>query len=257
MHNSCPVNRSASRATRSARVVSKTVRCLCAVLGVVIGGSAVSAESPPEIQDLDSIRQAVETFFMAEAPTGGGERSIAVTNVDRRLRLQACEESLETFFPPGSRSGRNRTVGVSCAGPKPWTIYVSVRARYRGNVLVAARGLPRDAVIGNNDVFVEERELDDSSFGYLKSPHAALGKRTVRPIRLGDPITEDVLEKVPSVVRGQRVKLVAQSSYLLVRMFGTALENGATGERIRVENSKTKRVVEGIVEEGGTVRIPL
>jgi len=232
-------------------------RIFGALAGLVIAFPVTSTATSAEIQDLDSIGQAVESFFFAQVPTTRGERSITVTNIDQRLRLRACEESLVAFFPPGSRAGRNRTVGVSCAGPKPWTIYVSVRVRFRGDVLVAARALPRGVVIGSDDALVEERELEDGSFGYLTNPYDALGKRTIRPVRSGMPITEDTLEKVPTVVRGQRVTLVAQSPSLLVRMFGTALEDGSPGDRIQVENSKSKRVVEGIVGEGGVVRIAL
>lgn len=236
----------------------KARRCILGSLAaLVIILPAMSAEATSEIQDLESIRQAVESFFTAQAPTARDGRNIAVSNVDQRLRLQACEENLVAFFPPGSRAGRNRTVGVSCAGPKPWTIYVSVRVRYRGNVVVAARALPRGVVIGGDDAVVEEQELNDGAFGYLTNLHDVLGKRTIRPLRSGTPITQDVLDAVATIVRGQRVLLVAQSPYLLVRMFGTALQDGAPGDRIRVENSKSKRIIEGIVDEGGVVRIQL
>jgi len=105
-------------------------RILCALAGLVFFFPAESAEVAAEIQDLESIRQAVRSFFAAQVPSTRGERSITVTNVDERLRLRACEQSLVAFFPPGSRAGQNRTVGISCAGPKRWTIYVSVRVRY-------------------------------------------------------------------------------------------------------------------------------
>jgi flagella basal body P-ring formation protein FlgA len=225
------------------------------VLGLATAHAAGIADI--HIQDLDSVRSAVESFVAAQTGDTRGERSISVGNLDTRLRLRACGDRLEVFFPPGSRTGRNRTVGVDCSGPKPWTIYVSVTIRYRGEVLVAARALPRGAVIGHADVVVEERELDDGAFGYLADPDGALGRRTTRPLRAGSPIPEGALEDVPTVLRGQSVWIIAQSPYLMVRMVGTALQDGAPGDRIQVENPRSKKVVEGVVDEEGVVRIRL
>jgi flagella basal body P-ring formation protein FlgA len=210
-----------------------------------------------EIQDLDGIRLAVESFVAAQTPDERGERHITVGNLDSRLRLTVCGEGLQTFFAPGSRVGSRRTVGVSCQRPKPWTVYVSAQVTYRGAVLVAARALPRGAVLGAGDLVLEERDLDDGPSGYLTEPAQALGRRTTRPLRLGLPVTSGLLEDVQVVERGQRVWLVAQSRALSVRMAGTALEHGAPGDRIRVQNNDSRKVVEGLVGDDGVVRVGL
>ncbi len=214
-------------------------------------------QAAEQIQDLDGIRQAVESFVAAQTPPAPGTRTIEVGNLDSRLRLQACEQGIQTFFPPGARTGDNRTVGVSCPGPKPWTLYVSVHISYRGDVLVAARGLARGTVIGASDVIIQECNLRGGPFGYLTQAEQALGKRTTRPVRPGAPIAEGILEEIPLVTRGQKVWLVAESPYLQVRMIGTALQDGAVGDRVRVENSSSQRVVEGTVAEDGIIHISL
>jgi flagella basal body P-ring formation protein FlgA len=148
-------------------------------------------------------------------------------------------------------------VGIGCPGPKPWTVYVSVRIVYRGEVLVSARALPRGAVLGAADLVIEERSLEEGPSGYLTDPREALGKRTTRPLLLGLPVTSLVLEQIQVVARGQRVPLVVESPYLSVRTAGTALEDGASGDRIRVQNNESKKVVEGVVGDDGVVRVRL
>ncbi len=210
-----------------------------------------------EIQDLDSLRIAVESFVAAQVPSRGRERTVEVANLDSRLRLTRCGDGLRTFFAPGSRTGSRRTVGVSCPGPKPWTVYVSVRIIEHGEVLVAARSVPRGAVLTAEDLVIEERDLEESPTGYLTDPAQALGLRTTRPLRLGLPVTRSLLEEIQIVERGQRVWLVAESAHLAVRMAGTAMEDGAPGDRIRVQNSVSKKVLDGVVGDDGVVRVGL
>lgn len=215
------------------------------------------AANAEEIQDLDGVRVAVESFVASQSTADLGERTIEVSNLDTRLRLAACGEGLRTFFAPGSRTGSRRTVGVSCQTPKPWTIYVAVRIVYRGEVLVAARALPRGAVISAADLVIEERDLEAGPTGYLTDPYLAVGKRTARPVRLGMPLTSGLLEEVQVIQRGQRVWLLAEAGRLSVRMAGTALQSGAPGDRIRVQNSASSKVIDGVVGDDGIVRIGL
>lgn len=215
----------------------------------------VTPVAADEIQHLEGIRDAVESFVATQTQELGGNRTIEVGNLDTRVRLARCEDGLRVFFAPGSRNGSRRTVGVSCPGPKPWTIYVSARVIHHGEVLVATRNLPRGAVLAESDLAIEERNLEEGPAGYLTEPAQAVGKRTIRPLRLGLPVTSGALGDVQVVARGQRVWLLAQSRSLSVRMSGTALEAGTPGDRIRVQNDASKRVVQGLVGEDGSIRV--
>ena len=226
---------------------------LTAILALILCGSSQA----DQLQDLDGIRVAVESFVAAQIPEGSGERSIEVTSLDSRLRLTACEEGLQTFFAPGSRLGSRRTVGVNCAAPRQWTIYVSVRVIYRGEVLVAARSMSRGTELEPRDLVFEVRDLEQGPSGYLTDPFQAVGKRLKRPLRLGSPVTDSVLEEIQLVERGQRVWLVVESGRLSVRLMGTALEAGAPGDRIRVQNDESERIVQGVVGDDGLVRVAM
>ena len=208
-----------------------------------------------EPQRLEEIQEAVKSFLTAQTQEGAASRTVEVGNLDTRLRLARCADGLRVFFAPGSQGGSRRTVGVSCPGPKPWTIYVSARVIQRGEVLVATRHLPRGAILAESDLAREERNIEEGPSGYLTDLDQAIGKRTIRPLRLGLPVTSGVLEDVQVIARGQRVWLLAESRSLSVRMSGTALEAGTPGDRIRVQNDSSKRVVQGLVGDDGTIRV--
>ena len=57
------------------------------------------------------------------------------------------------------------------------------------------------------------------------------------------------------VRRGQIVTLVAGGGPVEIRTTGKALADGAAGERVRVRNERSNRIVEGVVAEDGTVRV--
>jgi flagella basal body P-ring formation protein FlgA len=132
-----------------------------------------------------------------------------------------------------------------------------VQIRYYGSVLVAARALRRGTIIQASELALEERDLQTGPFGYLTDIEDALGKRVTRPVAAGSPITEAYLEDQPLVIRGQQVLLVAETPYMRVRMTGTAMQDGAAGDRIRVRNKRSKRVVEGRVGPDGLVRVDM
>jgi flagella basal body P-ring formation protein FlgA len=229
------------------------------ITGVALAGlTAFAGQAAAEIQDIAAIRDAAKSFVAAQIPpTPGTSRTIEVDNLDPRLRLHACDQELEAFFPPGVRGGASRTVGVRCRGTKPWTVYVTAHISYQGDVLVAARGLPRGTVIEPSDLTVQERDLQGGPLGYLTQAKQAVGMRTTRPLRPGALIEQDSVEQVPVVSRGQRVWLVAESSSLQVRTIGTALQDGAIGELVKVENTSSGKVVWGVVARQGVVRISL
>jgi flagella basal body P-ring formation protein FlgA len=103
-------------------------------------------------QSLDSIRAAAVERVRSELGAGRAERSVEADALDPRLHLATCDVPLEAFTPPGGQRGANGSVGVRCASPQPWKIFVSVRVSSRDQVLVAARPLARDAAIADGDL---------------------------------------------------------------------------------------------------------
>mgnify|MGYP006202654589 CR=1 FL=1 len=73
-----------------------------------------------------------------------------------------------------------------------------------------------------------------------------------RPAQPTPPLQPDVL-----VRRGQQVTLIAANGGVQIRAQGQALTEGAADERVRVQNVSSLKVVEGVVESDGVVRVGL
>ncbi|MFO7859550.1 MAG: flagellar basal body P-ring formation chaperone FlgA [Ectothiorhodospiraceae bacterium] len=220
---------------------------------VVLVGMAASLASANEQQPLDEIRQAVAEHARSGLDDASG--SVEVGRIDSRLRLPRCGHDLETFDPPGRGSSSRATVGVECHEPSPWRLYVSVRITQEKAVLVAAEALPRGTILSESHLRAVERNVNRLSRGYYVDPEDVVGMQTGRPLREGDLITASRIEARRLVERGQRVLITAGSAVTEISMNGEALEPGRRGERVRVRNSSSGRVVEGEVVADSRVRI--
>jgi flagella basal body P-ring formation protein FlgA len=65
------------------------------------------------------------------------------------------------------------------------------------------------------------------------------------------------LKQEQVVRRGEQIILVATAGTMEVRMNGTALDDAGVGEKVKVKNSSSQRVVEGIVHAPGIVKVTM
>lgn len=235
-------------------MVYRALIACCAALGLMQLASAAD----DGLQSHASIQAAARAFLVEHLQrTQGVTPEVEDGRLDPRLQLARCELPLEAFLPPGGRASGNTTVGVRCSGGQPWTLYVPVRVAVSGPVVVVTRPLARGDLIGDGDLQVVERDLGQLPFGYLQDPAEATGKQLLRPLSAGTALTPAMLEAPRLVRRGQQVTLLAIAGSVEVRMTGTALGDAAAGERVRVRNVNSKRIIEGVVTPSGQVQVDM
>ena len=210
--------------------------------------------SAAEIQPLKSIRDAAEKFVMSQYNSSDNQVEIMPVKLDSRLRLAKCDRSLETEYSSNSPRGGRLTVNVQCNGSKPWTLYVPVQVKIMQDVVVLSHSLPRNTLLSQSDLSLEQRDINRMSSGYFSDPQEVIGKTLKRSVGGGLALSPVYVESQKLVKRGQRVVLLAQTSSIIVKMSGKAMADGAAGEKIKVKNLSSDRVVEGIIAENGTVR---
>lgn len=204
-----------------------------------------------------SILEAARGFLEAQVAGGRDRTEIRMGSLDRRLRLARCDAPLEGFLPPGGRLQGNTSVGVRCTGSRPWKLYVPARiARFR-EVAVASGYIGRGTRITGDQVTLAERNVTDWNRGFITEAGQAVGKTAKRDVREGQIIDPRALTRPTLIRRGEQVTIITKTSAIEVRMKGKALSNGARGELIRVENTKSQRIIEGEVTARGFVTVRL
>ncbi len=241
---------------RPCRLRISSARLLAGILAAGLL-AAIGNGSAGQYQSQASIQDAARHHVLENAEGFPAPPEVRVGRLDSRLKLAPCTEELEAFTPPGRKRTGRTTVGVRCSGVKPWSLYVPVTVSIMGEVVVATRDLLRGQMISPSDIRLEERDLTQLHSGYLSNLDLAEGKRVKRTIRRGG-IVKPVQIAAPTLIKkGAEVTIKASSDRIQVTTKGKALGPGGIGERIRVRNLRSKKVVEATVVDAGTVQVDL
>lgn len=217
---------------------------------------AMTAEPDyPAWQPIAEITAAAENYLRQAAGQDPGHLAPAAGYLDPRLRLPRCTTPLEASTGPGSKLSGRVVVGIRCTGAKPWKIYLPVHVAVMQNVLIARNSMPRGHLIGPDDVELARRDVSGLVGGYLSQTGDAAGHRLKRAVAQGVVITVPLLQADVLIKRGQTVTLTARNHSINISMSGKALMDGAANQRIRVENTGSGRVVEGLVRSAEQVEV--
>ncbi len=206
-------------------------------------------------QPIEAIRAAAEEYVRGQLAQRSGAVQIRATALDERLHLAACERPLRAALPSGMTLSARATVGVSCDSPVHWTIYVPVTVERRIHVLVLKHPTEREAFLAQDDVSIESRSVTGLDSAFLSDPSELAGRAVRRTLAAGTVLTVDMLEPNFRVRRGQEVILLAGAPGFEVRASGRALEDAPAGGRVRVQNLSSMKIIEGVAEQSGMVRI--
>lgn len=221
---------------------------------------AVTLPAPAQaqaFQSLPSIRKAAAGFALARARVAMPSAHLRVhaVRLDSRLRLARCALPLQTSASSGSRRAANVLVIVRCPGPHPWKLYVPVTIRARLRVLVAAQSLSRGMQVQAGMLGRADRDVSKLPYGYFVRAGKVEGQVLRRNVAPGTVLTPEMLRPPLLVRRGQIVTISAGSGGFSVTTQGVALQSGARGALVRVRNTRSNRVLQGVVTASGQVHI--
>jgi len=202
------------------------------------------------------IAKSTERFVRNKLVGHYDDAQINIRPVDKRLRLTRCQRNFEFFFAQEKYLG-NTSVGVRCPDNKPWTIYVPVSISAYDDIWVMKENLDRGSIISLDHIIKERRDLSRYPQGFLTNANEIIGMAAKRRLRSGLVLRSVLLEKPKIIKRGDTVTILAKSKGLEVRMTGKALMNGANGQRIRVRNILTRKIIHGVVTANGLIRVNL
>jgi flagella basal body P-ring formation protein FlgA len=237
---------------RRIRIGAAMLALLIASLPTAGAGTAAGA-----VESIATIEAAAHSYVESLLPPGGTQTQVTVLPIDRRLRLAQCGSALTARLPVGFTLAARATVGVTCAGPTHWSIYVPVVIESRIAVLVLRHAVPRDARLTADDVAVETRRTAGTAAAYLSGVKELVGRTVRRPLPIGTALTVEMFAADTVIHRGQEVTLVAGAGPIEIRATGRAMMDAPAGARIQVQNLSSLTVVEGVVESADVVRVAL
>ncbi len=226
------------------------------ILTLVIPAFTAAADMPDTAwHPVKDITAAAENYL--KRTVGSSDDSVVPTAgyLDPRLQLPLCNSALEPFLRPGAKVSGRTIVGVRCAGSNPWKIYLPVYVAVMEEVLISQNSMPRGYLIQPQDVEVATRDISGLVGGYLTQTGDLTGHRLTRAVAKGVVISSSLLRADPLIRSGQTVTLIVRNEALNIRMTGKALMDGAVNQRIKVKNTESGNVVEGLVRSGERVEV--
>lgn len=228
-------------------------RMLCSIFACSVALTSYGMAETP-IQSHASILAAIQTFVESNFRHSKESHDVEIAPLDHRLHLAECSQPIEVFSLPGSREFGNISLGVRCQGSQPWTLYHKANVRLYKEVTVLKNPVRQGAIITPGDIMLERKDVALLRGVYL-TPERAIDQPIKKSLPAGTVLTPDHLTTLKLIKRGQKVDIRAQSANFEVSMSGVALMDGEQGQRIRVRNEQSKRIVEGTVTSEGVINI--
>ncbi|EKM19977.1 flagella basal body P-ring formation protein FlgA [Vibrio harveyi] len=193
---------------------------------------------------IEQIRTAAEQHILStvEQPAGG-KLTVNAANIDPRIKATDCPEPLETSASSTSSTRSNINVLVECQADN-WKVYVPVRISASVPMIVSTRQLGRGEIISASDVTTSMIELQRFRKDGFTNFEQVVGAKLKRNVRLGDVVERN---DVCVVCRNEKVTIRAVKGGMTITTQGTALQDGSSGDQVRVKNDKSQRIIEGIV----------
>lgn len=160
-------------------------------------------------------------------------------------------EGLQSSYPRGNVQIRL----VAEQGLHKINIPVMCNVKVVMPVLVASRLIIRGEQITAKDC--ELKPMNITGFGPqpLFEMDSLVGVRAVRSINPGTIIHTRLIQAMPEVEKGDLVEILVCKGRVKVAVQGIAREAGKTGERIWVENTSSRKLVQAVIKDKGTVTI--
>ncbi len=233
----------------------KSLSVFCVLVAAGMAPVHGQVESPAGLQSLAAVRSAAEGALRRQIDPQLGGVTLKAAALDARLRLATCPTALQTFAQPPRSNQARAVVRVSCSDGATWTLNVPVEIRRELEVLVLKRAVTRGEILGAADVVAQKRQVASLSSPYVGRVADLAGRPTRRPLPEGTPVTAESLSAALLIKRGQTVTLTASTAGFEVRAPGRALADASASQRLRVQNLDSLKVVEGVAESDGVVRV--
>ncbi|WP_374580677.1 flagellar basal body P-ring formation chaperone FlgA [Pseudoduganella sp.] len=230
-----------------------TAALLVATIAATAVAMAAPAASAPTRMEPAALRQAAEQFLQVQTAGLPGKVTVSVGAVDPRLNLAPCPAP-EAFLMPGARAWGKTTVGVRCAAPSPWTVYIQSQVSVLGSYVAAAVPLAQGQAIEEGHLALMQGELTALPPGIATDKAQLIGRTSNLSISAGTPLRLDLVKAKPVVLQGQLVKLVSKGNGFSVSAEGKAAGSAADGQVVAVRTGNGQQI-SGIARPGGLVEV--
>jgi flagellar basal body P-ring formation protein FlgA len=214
--------------------------------------SFAQAQTAPKT-DAARLRQTVEQFLEVQSAGLPGKVKVTVGAIDSRTALGPCAAP-EAFLMPGARAWGKTSVGVRCAAPSTWTVYIQANVSVLGNYIAAGVPLAQGQAIQESQLVTLQGDLATLPSNIVTDKSQVIGRSSNISLAAGMPLRLDNMRSKPVVQNGQLVRLVAAGAGFSISSEGKATGNASEGQVVQVRTAGGQQV-SGVAKAGGLVEV--
>lgn len=209
--------------------------------GTVIGDTEITAAVRAELN-----KRNVDAKTDIELASRGISLQVPV-NAANHLEIQNFQLDDRT----GQFSGRLDVPGTDEAQ----SITVNGRIYRTVEVPVLDRRIATGDTVGHDDIQWQTMRAETVARNVILEPEKIIGMEAKHPLPSDQPLRVGDIRAPLIVTKGSLVTMVVQSPTMMLTSKGKAMEDGAKGDAVRIQNTQSKVIVEGEVISPGTVRV--
>ena len=217
--------------------------------------AAVRVRRASQTVSEETIRDAVRVYVARNIPWHNLKHEVAFTGPIQTVT--AAPGSVQIAVRPGKRSdlvGRVPfEIEVSSAGEVVRRLWISTEVHVYASAWKCAKNMRKFHALGEADLVPVKVDLAAAPSGVILDRSDLLGKRMRRTVTAGAVLTRRMVEMPPTVARGDVVTIVLASGPMTIKVLGEVVRDAREGDRVRVKNMQTERVVYARVLDRNTV----
>ena len=236
------------------RFVARLITTCCFAILLASPKAGAQAAAPAiQLQDPAVLRQVAEQFLQAQSAALPGQVTVTLGAVNQKMALAACAAP-QAFQQPGARAWGKTTVGVRCAAPTPWTVYIQAQVSVIAEYVAAAVPLVQGQNIEASQLVMVKGDIAALPNGVVTDPAQAVGRSSTISLASGAPLRLDLLRSKPVVQQGQMVRVVSTGSGFSVSAEARAIGNAGAGQVVQVR-TPAGAILSGVAKAGGLVEV--
>ncbi|MDQ6973843.1 MAG: flagellar basal body P-ring formation chaperone FlgA [Mariprofundaceae bacterium] len=197
------------------------------------------------------LNESLQEFFKQGVVYDGAQASLI--EVIREPNIQG---KVRWILPPlRSHASRLSVIAEQGAGRRAQRWYVPIKVHWWANVVTVRQELPSRSLLQASMLQVERQDVAGHGGSFWTSKQALLGMRLTRPMHAHDVVFSNMVKRPPLLQRGDRVSIVAGNDFFSVRADGVVMRSGGLGDKVLVQNMRSKQRVQAIIVDAHTVKV--
>ncbi len=229
------------------------MRYMVLILSLCLMPCVVQAANIADDAPSQSLQQSLHAFFATKPQALG-----ATAKLIKVQRWPDAKGNIRWSLPPlRFLPKRVSLIAEQGEGKHLRRWYVPVQVQWLRQVVTLKHDVSARTVLDKSMLKKAWKDIAGLRGQAWEDMQDVVGLKTLRNMRKGEVITSGMVKRPPMITRGDHVTIVVNTGGIMVRAEGIALKSGSRGDRMLVQNIRSKQTLQSIVRDKHTVFIPM